>query len=211
MRAVPDVQQYHHGDLRRAAVKAALQAIERDGRADFSLRQIASELNVVHSALYRHFKDRQALLAAVAEDAFVRLLASHAAARDAAGASVTDRLRAVCRNQVEFALNNPAVYRLMFGPDVLPHRDPGTSLHRASQDVLELAVDAVAQCQRAGELSGSDALLGGLVLWSAMHGIACLAMDNRLDPKLSDQRSLNRLVEVSISSTLLGLQDDRVW
>jgi AcrR family transcriptional regulator len=198
--AKTEQQTYHHGNLRAAAVEAALRAIDRDGRAGFSLRQIASELNVVHSALYRHFKDRETLLAAVAEDAFARLLASHVAAREA-----------VCRNQVTFALENMAVYRLMFGPEVLPHRHPGTALHRASQSVLELAIDLVGRCQCAGELAGDDPMLGGLVFWSAMHGVASLAIDDRLTPKLSDERSLGNLVELTISGMVLGLKQVQPW
>jgi AcrR family transcriptional regulator len=209
--AKTEQQTYHHGNLRAAAVEAALRAIDRDGRAGFSLRQIASELNVVHSALYRHFKDRETLLAAVAEDAFARLLASHVAAREAAGANPTSRLKAVCRNQVTFALENMAVYRLMFGPEVLPHRHPGTALHRASQSVLELAIDLVGRCQCAGELAGDDPMLGGLVFWSAMHGVASLAIDDRLTPKLSDERSLGNLVELTISGMVLGLKQVQPW
>lgn len=210
-RAQREPASYHHGNLRAAAVAAALRAIERDGRAAFSLRQIASELSVVHSALYRHFKDRDALLAAVAEDAFARLFASHVACRDAAGADPAERLKAVCRNQVAFALNNAAAYRLMFGPDVLPHRYPGTPLHIASQAVLDLAIDTVGHCQGTGELAGADPMLGGLVFWSAMHGIAYLAMDDRLTPKLSRERPLQSVVEVAIAALIEGLRNQQVW
>ena len=104
-----------------------------------------------------------------------------------------------------------AVYRLMFGPEVLPHRHPGTALHRASQSVLELAIDLVGRCQCAGELAGDDPMLGGLVFWSAMHGVASLAIDDRLTPKLSDERSLGNLVELTISGMVLGLKQVQPW
>ena len=202
---------YHHGHLRDAAVKAAIRFIERDSGASFTLREIGKELGVTHVALYRHFPDRDGLLAAVAEDAFSRLLQAHETALDEVGASPVRRLKAVCRNQVDFALANAAVYRLMFGPDVLPHRHPGSALHVASQAVLDLAIAAVDDCQRSGDLAGSDPMLGGLAFWSAMHGIACLAMDERLSPKLTKQRSLEVLVTVSIEGLIAGLASPEVW
>ena len=177
----------------------------------FSLRGIAAELSVAHSALYRHFADRDALLAAVAEFAFARLLASHEAALAAAGAEPIPRLRALCRNQAGFALENAATTAGMFGPDVVPHHHPGTALHSVSQAVLDLAIATVATCQRSGELAGSDPMLGGLAFWSAMHGIACLALDDRLTPKLGGQRSLKALVNLSIDGLVAGLRQTQVW
>ena len=63
---------YHHGSLRTALLAAALKEVERSGRADFTLRSLAKGLGVTHAAAYRHFKDREALLGALAAEAFGR-------------------------------------------------------------------------------------------------------------------------------------------
>jgi AcrR family transcriptional regulator len=95
---------YHHGDLAAAAVEAALQLIEDDPSAGFSLRALADRLGVAHRALYNHFADREALLVAVAARGFDWLSDSLNHAPDAAG---------FLASYVRFALDQPGLYGVM--------------------------------------------------------------------------------------------------
>jgi AcrR family transcriptional regulator len=95
---------FHHGHLRSAALEAAYALVSQVGHAALTLRQVAGAVGVAHRSLYNHFADREALLDAVAAEAFLRLAARLKQARDAAGFT---------RKYVRFALADPAIYALM--------------------------------------------------------------------------------------------------
>lgn len=101
--------QFHHGSLRQAALTAARQVVEGDGAGALTLREVARLTGVNHRALYRHFADRDDLVAALAADGFHRLRDSLNAAESGAGSA-----NAVFAGYVRFALDNPALYGLMF-------------------------------------------------------------------------------------------------
>lgn len=199
------------GKVRLAAIDAALAAVERDGAPVFTLREIAETIGVVHSALYRHFPSRADLLAAVAEQGFRDLLQELRGADAVPAWSASDRLKRLCRIHLDFALRNGPRYKVMFGPDVAPFDVEGTSFQEAASKVLEVAVGAVADCQTSEEIGGEDPLLGGLVFWSSLHGLAMLAIDGRLGPKLNEERNVHALLEVSVEALLKGLAAPATW
>lgn len=123
---------YHHGDLARAALDAALLAVEAEGAGALSLRQVATIVGVTHKALYRHYEDREALLAAVATRGY-ELLASDLVrpGRDKAD---------FCRAYVRFALGRPRLYEAMMRT-AKDHRSPALGV--ATQAVIDAARCAV--------------------------------------------------------------------
>src|SRR5258707_4661712 len=118
-RAVPaSSAPYHHGDLRAACVRAALELLEERGSAEVSLRAVARRVGVAASAPYRHYADRDALLSAVAAVGYRQLAEFLAAAHPAP--STPDNLAAVAVAYVRFALRRPALLPVLFGET----RDP---------------------------------------------------------------------------------------
>jgi AcrR family transcriptional regulator len=112
---------YHHGDLANALTEAALKIVEGEGADALSLRDLASSLGVSRAAPYRHFADRDALLAAVAAQGFEALADIYEAAHARAGAGTT-RLRRGMRDYMGFAWSRPGLHRLMFESDLLRRR-----------------------------------------------------------------------------------------
>ena len=108
---------YHHGDLRQALVDAAIKLLRKEGLDALTLRGVAREAGVSQAALYRHFEDRRALVAAVAEDGFRRLGAAMMAKPDSRSRSKNpgEGLRQLAVQDLRFAHANPAEYRVMFG------------------------------------------------------------------------------------------------
>jgi len=113
---------YHHGDLANALVEAALAVVERDGADALSLRDLAASLGVSRAAPYRHFTDRDALLAAVAARGFETLIAIYQAA-DAAPGDGPTRVRKAMADYMAFAWSRSGLHRLMFESELL-RRDP---------------------------------------------------------------------------------------
>ncbi len=161
---------YHHGDLRRALLDAA-EALMAEGTDDPSLRAVARRAGVSHAAPYKHFADRHALKAAVAERGFAALGTAMQEAADTAG----DRpLRAIGRAYVAFALDRPARYRLMFGPEFAQGRATA-DLDRAARATFEALVAARTHADApAGERTTAVAY------WSLVHGLATLLIDGRV-------------------------------
>ncbi|MFD5763836.1 TetR/AcrR family transcriptional regulator, partial [Streptomyces sp. NPDC127044] len=107
-------RRYHHGDLRAALLTRAEETLAEKGPGALSLRELARDLGVSHAAPSRHFKDKQALLDALALAGFERLLATLTASQDTAGESFADRLGALARTYVGFATANAELLDLMF-------------------------------------------------------------------------------------------------
>ncbi len=168
---------YHHGDLARALVDAAEQLIESGGYARLTLREAAQAAGVSVAAPYRHFADREALLAAVLAKGFRELAQRTDAARRAAPDAMA-ALMAVGLAYVSFAGDRPAIYRLMFGPecDKAGHPD----LMAAGHEALSVLVDAVATCKAAGLIGDADVQQVALLGWSTSHGLASLHADGIL-------------------------------
>src|SRR5580698_6568328 len=104
---------YHHGDLSNALVAAALEVVEREGVESISIRELAGALGVSRAAPYRHFSDRDALLAAVAARGFEGLIAGYEEALAQPGGGC-ERLRRVTLVYFDFAIGRPGLHRLMF-------------------------------------------------------------------------------------------------
>ncbi|HEV8689124.1 MAG TPA: TetR/AcrR family transcriptional regulator [Ideonella sp.] len=168
---------YHHGDLARALVRAATQLIEHAGPAALTLREAARLAGVSVAAPYRHFADREALLAAVLTEGFGELADETEQARcDAPDALAA--LRAVGLAYVAFAARRPSIYRLMFGPECDKAHHP--ALMAAGQRALGVLVQAVREAQAAGRVPPGPPELVALAGWSLCHGLASLHADGLL-------------------------------
>src|SRR6202162_4507939 len=105
---------YHHGDLRRAIVTAALDILRETQSLEFSLRELSRRAGVSHNAPYKHFADKRELLAAVSAAGF-EMLTKRMARAIAGSRNAREQLFAMLRAYIDHGVNNPALYRLMFG------------------------------------------------------------------------------------------------
>ena len=105
---------YHHGDLRRTIVKAALEILRETQSLEFSLRELARRAGVSHNAPYKHFADKRELLAAVSAAGF-EMLTKRMAREVARLDNPREQLFAMLRAYVDHGVENPALYSLMFG------------------------------------------------------------------------------------------------
>ena len=162
---------YHHGDLREALIGAGLAILAEGGDpAALSLREAARRAGVSAMAPYRHFADKDALLAAVAAIGFGRLAAALAEAD-----SHEDRSEALIRQgvaYVTFACAEPALFRLMFG----------TAIGEKRGDLATAAAEAYALlAERIRSIVASpEAEIWALHCWATVHGLAALAVDGQL-------------------------------
>jgi AcrR family transcriptional regulator len=170
---------YHHGELRQALVSTALAVIEREGVGALSLRDLSRRLGVSHAAPAHHFRDRAALLGAIAREGFERLSAAMIAASEASAPDA--RLEAIGRAYVRFALDHPASFRVMFGRELSELEAPPPELAEAGQRAFALLVEAVRE-SLAGQAPPGRAAAEDVAFtcWSLVHGAATLWIDGPL-------------------------------
>ena len=157
---------YHHGNLRAALVRAAGDILDQSGAATLTLREAARRAGVSHSAPYRHFADREALLAEVVAQGFMQLAA---ALREAASAGGTEVAQAYLR----FALGHPSRYRLMYAGEVSPARRADLAEHSAP--VLRVLADSIP-----GLGDAEHTRRAATASWALLHGLAGLLLGGYL-------------------------------
>jgi len=190
---------YHHGDLRTALVRSALEILRAEGPEGLTLRAVARAAGVSQAAPYRHFADRRALVAAVAEEGFRRL---HADMLEAFRANPGPQgFRQIAYAYVRFAERNPAEYRIMFGPEVA-RQDDLPALRETSHAVLDFVRQGVEGLQAAGVVAAGDPWRIAVSLWAMLHGLVMLFLDGQTD---SIGTSLDELVDTATGVLMYGM------
>jgi AcrR family transcriptional regulator len=192
---------YHHGDLRAAVLKAAAAEIERRGFETLSLRELASLIGVAHSAPYRHFADRDALLAALAAQGFAELLKRY---QDGARARTpAARLRACGRAYLELAADRPQLFRLMFASDLLSGASPPDPALAQAATACYVALEERVRATRPH--SDEPTIKATTLAYASLaYGFALMRVGKRISPAmragLSDDALVNALLSLDIAA-----------
>ena len=197
---------YHHGDLRRVIVKAALEILRETQSLEFSLRELARRAGVSHNAPYKHFADKHDLLAAVSGAGF-EMLTKRMASEIAGFHSPREQLFALLRAYIDHGVENPALYSLMFGgylgrPD---HSRPAIELAEAekAKGLLAGAISAGALGRTIPHTPRNEQKIAGAILacWSLVHGLTLLLVDGLVGPN----KKAGALGDSLVQSMLDGL------
>lgn len=191
---------YHHGDLRRALLQAAVRTIGNHGIDALTLRGVGSALGVSRTALYRHFKDKAALLAAVGAEGFRTLRAELSESWERGGRGQRG-FKAMGVAYVQFAVAHPSHYRVMFGGDLFRakhHAMFGADIFGAEYSDLaqegtgafQVLVDGIVELQEHRQARRDDPRQMAMFVWATTHGVAMLAIDGRLGREASAIDSL---------------------
>lgn len=167
---------YHHGDLPQRALQLAMDILREHGDAALSLRALAKQIGVSAPALYRHFSDRESLLAELAVTGFEALRERLLAVDQSEPRRALTEIGLV---YVAFAQNEPNLYRLMFGGRVLP-RGVHPRLDTAGKGAFQVLEDTVARAQSSGYLKPMPLALMTAAAWSLVHGLSQLTIDGHL-------------------------------
>ena len=181
----PAPQKYHHGDLRRAIMDAALEMTAESGLASLSLREIARRIGVTTAAPYHHFKDRQTLLVDLAIEAYSQLLGVMKRARDAAK-SAEGEIEAAAGAYLKFGRHHRAQYAIMFSGELATHPRADEMISVANQ-CLDLVRTSIADSRKLGPVDTAQA---AFCAWSLLHGILMLDQNSVLQESPPEQERL---------------------
>ena len=194
---------YHHGDLRRGLLDAALELVATRGVRGFTLREAARLANVSHNAPYRHFPSRTHLLVALAVEGQGHLLE----ALRASGSRTDDHRERIVRMGIaymEFAMTRAAHFRVMFSSDVASERTP--ELTAAQNATFEYFEGELRASERAGVIRKNSVQKHALVGWSALHGAAMLVLDGVLDnTAVAARRKPREIARLVLEALLTGI------
>ncbi|MBY0224792.1 MAG: TetR/AcrR family transcriptional regulator [Hyphomicrobium sp.] len=167
-------QRYHHGDLRQALIDASHQLLVEKGAENFSLADACRVAGVSTAAPYKHFRDKLEILKAIVEQGFDRMSQRSLAAVRAKGEGTIDGVIAMGQAYIAFAMEETAVFRLMFGHNTAIKRDE--HVEDTGRSCFKNVIAQITLYCEKNEADG-DPLHIALSLWTFVHGAACLLID----------------------------------
>lgn len=168
---------YHHGDLRASLLSAAKALMAETGIENLSLRKLADKVGVSRTAPYHHFKDKNELLCAIAEEGFHHW---HQQAMAIFDQDITpkEKYRQFVRGYIGYAADNPEMYELMFGRAIWKQAAATQELKDVAYPSFQNQVEMTKKWQELGLMpADQDTLRLAQVTWGTMHGIARLLID----------------------------------
>ncbi len=199
-----DKDSYHHRDLRSALIKAAIELIAEKDVSSLSLREVARRVGVSHTAPYRHFANKQALLAAVAQEGFQGLTNALNSAIEEAPQHPWRRLEASGVAYVQYAIAHPSHYRVMFGSAGGDKGAVYPCVVAASQQAFAILVNIITDGQMQGAIRPGEPKQLAWVAWSLVHGLAMLLIDGQLP--LSEPAKIASVAHFTTKILTEGLQ-----
>jgi len=198
----PAGRDYHHGNLKNALIEAAISQIANHGARALSLRELSRSIGVSHASTYRHFPNKESVLAAIAEQGFEKLTrAMETAARPHAGDPL-EMLQATGVAYVEFGVTYPHHLQVMFG-DLITHHEDYPALLESSKKAYDVLVSVVREGQQTGRIGAQNERLVTLAAWSQVHGLAMLIASGRIRPEGAE-----RIDHKSLAGSVIALLRD---
>lgn len=198
-------ERYHHGDLRNTLIQLGTEMLIEKGQVSISLRQLAQRAGVSHNAPYQHFADKDALLAAIAEEGFRMLAEAMETADSDAARDPQARLTALGRSYIHFALAHPSHVQLMFG--TFPNSDY-PSLQQASFATFERLAAAVNDIRGAGQLAPFAPDDAASMLWMLVHGLSAILIADKIPESIRRGRTPDELAGMYVEMVCVGLLNE---
>jgi AcrR family transcriptional regulator len=199
---------YHHNDLRNTLISAGLAILAEDGISELNLRAVARRAEVSHTAPYRHFADKEALIVAIAEDGFRRLGEKLGAARNRTAGDVKAQLMAVGYAYIAFAVEEADSFRLMFS-HVIRHRTQYLELCALAKACFQLLQSLIEAGQASGEFETGDSVELTKSAWSMLHGLASLLIEGQFSEDGQDAQMQAQTIHFHLGCVLTAFSPTR--
>ena len=199
-------QQYHHGDLRSALIDATIDMINQQGIEQITMRSLSDWVGVSRTAAYRHFDNKIDLLSATAIQGFQQFGQLLSTARNDLNNDVITRFKNMGKAYLQFALENPAYYHLMFG-GVIAQKT--AELQQAGDIAFNELLAMLETLYLEHDTPSTQPRLQAIYIWSTMHGLASLIIDNKLhqeDDLATIFTFFDQQIQNSVQSNMIPLK-----
>lgn len=205
----PDKKQkgsYQHGNLKDSLLRAAFASIKKTNEVQFSLRELAKSIGVTPMAAYRHYPSKESILLALASEGFEKLGSrfEEVLKKDPAD------LKSIGAAYVEFAIENPVYFRVMFHPDLHVTKRADKKLEPRPEDerAYRLLLECVTVNQQRGLFKNKDTEAIAITAWSTVHGLATLMVNGNLESKYCHDIKVSKaVIEQTTSLVMTGLEN----
>ncbi|MDD2698546.1 MAG: TetR/AcrR family transcriptional regulator [Arcobacteraceae bacterium] len=197
---------YHHGNLKDTFLEIALDFIKTDDVENLTLKVLSDKTGTSRSAIYRHFTSRDALIETMIEagfDDFDRFVSP--ILRDKTK-SLIDRFYLAGKGLINFAIENPNLYRLLFGKKYAHIREQLVSIEDDNCSGFGALKSAIEEGQKSGILKQDDSYKQAIVIWSSLHGLASLMIDGFRDV----EKIYDEVYDTMFQSLLAGSMANKV-
>lgn len=212
-------KQYHHGNLRPKLLKTAAEMISQEGLESVTMRSLSQKIGVSRTAAYRHFKNKTSLLCAIAEDGFTKLTRRLKRINTTVSKDSFARFQQIGLQYIEFAIEFPGYYRLMFGHAIIAEKRT-SELRQAAQTTFDELLKSIEVCQKENRLKQNDPLLLANTVWAWAHGLSMLLIDRQIDiteqmqvlPTLltpdsaPDRAGIEKMIQISMDILTHGIR-----
>jgi AcrR family transcriptional regulator len=201
---------YHHGNLQEVLLESTISLIAEVGPAGFTLREVARRAGVSHNAPYRHFRDKDALLANVAAQGYKELAQAMRRVADRESDAL-EALKQAGLAYISFALRRPEHFTVMFEAQF--SKDSNPEAVAASEHAFAVLIGLVRNCREKGQIPIESDLDFALLAWTMVHGIAKLAITQRL-PYRSRAKTLTFarfVIDTSLGSPNCGKYPSKLF
>jgi AcrR family transcriptional regulator len=201
---------YHHGDLKNALIQAGIEILSTEGFHALSLRKVAQRAGVSHAAPYAHFADKQALVAAISTEGYRKLYDCLASAVEQYRHDPLRQLIEAAWAYVEFALHEPAHFKLTISGVVEKEQDY-PSYMEMTRKAFQLVVEVTEACQQAGILKPGPSDQVAVSVWSLVHGFTSLVIEGQISSSLVDRLTLREMLIFSLDQITIVPMDARSY
>lgn len=182
---------YHHGNLREKILQAAFDLLDEEGINAVGIRKIARLLDVAHSAPANHFKNKQALLIALAAESFRELNANIAQEHDQQAQDCRQTIHAFSNSVLEFGLKYPNRYKLLWRREYSD--DQSDDLGKAMDDIYAVLTGILNEHAKRKKV---DVESQAIALWSLIHGYVLLRLDENLTAGYDEVTGIERQIAI---------------
>ena len=193
---------YHHGNLKEALISAGLEILSKKGIEGLSLRNVAKQIGVSHTAPYNHFHNKQDLLAAISAAGHKQLHIVLLEAYQNFKNTPKDLVTEIAWAYLQFALQNPDKFKLMFS-GALEVEENHPEFEEITQKTISLFEEIIRYCQSCGALEEGNVYKIAITLWSSVHGFTMLVLEDQFPPNYLQDQNLKELLKVIVSSHAL--------
>ena len=195
---IPAKAKYHHGDLREALISAVQKLVQDKGADNFSLADACRQAGVSTAAPYRHFRDRNEILAEVSARGFEMLNDMAAEAVQRHGMGTQEAITEMAKGYVKFAVEEQGLFRLMFGQNPALSAEP--LVRETSKTVFGYLIAHISSfCEANGFEGDVDDI--AVKLWTFLHGAASLLIDEKYETVI-DELDVYQMVATATPSIL---------
>jgi len=190
---------YHHGNLKETLISASLEILSEKGIGGLSLRNVAKRIGVSHTAPYNHFSDKQALLAAISTAGHEQLYRLLLDTFEESKAPPKNTIPEIAWAYLQFALNNPSQFKLMFSGALEEERNH-PAFEEVTRKTIALFEEIIVFCQNKGQLPGGSVDGLAIKLWSTVHGFTTLMLENQFPPEYLQEKDMKLVLAALVTS-----------